>query len=173
MRGLEKTNFKGPFSTKIPLPVLGHTQITAETLLEMSNKSTGTLCSSNLHPLLNLLMTSSQKVPSKKRSFDSGPEVPPQEQWTTDCSNSSSNSSNLQTEKRSQVAPFSAFRGWMRDGYWHTSFTHMGPTVKTPAISLQPITDVQPLTSKGELMPPMEQERMGRHTDALGNHRGI
>lgn len=49
----------------------------------------------------------------------------------------------------------------------------MGPTVKIPDISLQPITDVQPLTSKNELTPPVEQERMGRCTDVLGNQKGI
>lgn len=49
----------------------------------------------------------------------------------------------------------------------------MGPTVKIPDISLQPVMDVQPLTSKNELMPPTEQEGMGRHTDVLGNQKGI
>lgn len=49
----------------------------------------------------------------------------------------------------------------------------MGPTVKIPDISLQPIMDVQPLTSKNELMPPVEQERMGRCIDVLGNQKGI
>lgn len=73
----------------------------------------------------------------------------------------------------SQGAPFSIFRGCVRDWYGHISFTHMGPIVRIPDISLQPITDVQPLTSKAELMSPMEQKRMGRHIDVLGHQRKI
>lgn len=61
----------------------------------------------------------------------------------------------------------------MRDWYGHISFTHMGPTVKIPDISLQPITDVQPLTSKVESKSPMEQGGMERHINVLGNQRRI
>lgn len=59
----------------------------------------------------------------------------------------------------------------MRDWYGHISFTHMGPIVNIPDISPQRGTDVQPLTSKVELMSPMEQGRMGRHIDVLENQR--
>lgn len=118
-------------------------------------------------------MTRSQKAPSQKNDLWPGTDVFPQEQWTRNCSNSSSSSSNFLIEMRSQVAPFLIFRGWMRDWYGHISFTHMGPTVKIPDISLQPITDVQPLTSKVESKSPMEQGGMERHINVLGNQRRI
>lgn len=70
------------------------------------------------------------------------------------------------------MAPLWTFRG-VRDLNGQVSFTHRGPIVKIPDIILQPVMAVQPLISKGELMPPMEEERMGRYTDVLENQRRI
>lgn len=70
------------------------------------------------------------------------------------------------------MAPLSTFRG-ETDLSGHVSFTHRGPIVKIPDISLQPSADVQPLISKGALRSPVEQGGMGRHIDVLGNQRGV
>lgn len=107
---------------------------------------------------------------SEEMSRDPGPEAPTQ--WTSACSDSGSSSSNLQTEVWSHVAPLSTFRG-ETDLSGHVSFTHRGPIVKIPDISLQPSVDVQPLISKGALRSPVEQGGMGRHIDVLGNQRGV